>query len=98
MRSNAKRIIRRIYDEVHAALWALLCVGTAYVLVFVIPNLQEIRARAELRRAQEITAEDRFYCSKWGMPEGTRLFMPCALDLQKIRAEAERRMSSDDFF
>jgi hypothetical protein len=98
MQSKVQRIIRRIYDEVHAALWATLCVGTIYVAIFIVPHLPEIRAKADSRRIQEVTAENRFYCNKWGMPEGTNRFTLCELDLQKIRATAERRISSDDFF
>jgi hypothetical protein len=76
----------------------MLCAGTAYVLVFVVPRLPEIGAKAELQRIQNIAAENRFYCGKWGMPEGTRFFTLCALDLQRIRAETERRLSSESFF
>ena len=98
MRINIQKVIHRVYDEVHAALWAVLCAGIAYILIFVVPHVPEIRAKAELLRIREIADENRFYCEKWGMPEGTHRFMLCTLDLQKIRAEAERRILNENSF
>lgn len=98
LRPNVQRIIHRIYAEVYAALWAMLCAGTVYFLVFIVPHFPEIAAKAELQRIRDIAAEDNFYCNKWGMPEGTPRFISCTLDLHRIRAEAERRISSDDLF
>jgi len=97
MPNDIHRTVRRVYDEINAALWALLCGATLYVAVFVLPHVRELWARAERQLAQEIAAEDSLYCGKWGMSPGTPKFEPCALDLQKIRAAAEHRLAQSDF-
>jgi hypothetical protein len=97
MPHDIKKAVRRIYGEINAALWALLCVATLYVALFVLPHAREFWARAERQLAQEIAAENSLYCEKWGMAVGTPKFESCALDLQKIRAAAERRLAESDF-
>jgi hypothetical protein len=97
MPHDIKKAVRRIYGEINAALWALLCVATLYVAVFVLPHVREFWSRAERQLAQEIAAENSLYCGKWGMTRGTPKFESCALDLQKIRAAAERRLAESDF-
>jgi hypothetical protein len=52
-------LVRRVYEEVHLALWAA---GTAFVIcfaVFVAPKLLEIRAAAERLRLHDIANEKR---------------------------------------
>jgi hypothetical protein len=88
-------IIHRIYDNAHAALWAALLVFVLYFAVFVAPKLPEARARVERERIQEISAENRFYCEKWKIPEGTHEHTLCTLDLQEIRAKVEQRIADD---
>src|SRR5262249_15457371 len=62
--------IRRIYDIAHAALWAL-AVATVVNMIINIPQISEARRRAELQRVQEISEENRFYCTKWGLRANT---------------------------
>ena len=95
--SKIRRIVETIYDNVHAALWAILCVYVLYTAVFVMPGIPAARARLEGQRLSEIAAENRFYCEKWGMPVGTHKQVLCTLDLQTIRANVERRMNLDNF-
>jgi hypothetical protein len=90
-----RAIIHRIYDSVHIAIWALGFAMIAYLIVFIIPHLPEARARAERERIQEISVENKFYCEKWKMPEGTHEHTMCTLDLQAIRAKVEQRMADD---
>jgi hypothetical protein len=97
MPHGIKKAVYRVYDEINAALWALLCVASIYVGVFVLPHVRELRARAERHLAQEIAAESSAYCGKWGMSPGTPKFKSCALDLHKIRAAAERRLTESEF-
>jgi hypothetical protein len=97
MSFDIRGTVHRIYNEINVALWALLCVATIYVAVFVVPHLPDIWARAERQLAQEIAAENVLYCGKWGMARGTPKFESCALDLQRIRAAAERRLAESEF-
>jgi hypothetical protein len=84
-----------IYDNVHLAVWSLALSGLICFIIFVVPKMPEARVRAELLRAREISAETKYYCEKWGMPEGTHAHILCALDLQEFRAKIEKRMAQD---
>lgn len=97
MPDDAHRAAHRLYDDINATLWVLLCAVTLYVVVFVLPHVRENWARAERAHAQEIADENSLYCEKWGMTHGTPKFESCALDLQKIRAAAERRLLEPGF-
>ena len=88
-------IVHNLYDTVHAALWAILCAFVLYFVFVIFPQLPAARARVEAARISEIVAEDRLYCEKWGMPVGTQHYTLCALDLQKIRENADRRAVDD---
>jgi hypothetical protein len=58
--------VGRLYDNAEAALWATLLAFVIYSIVFIIPKVPDIRARSESVRAQEIAAENEFYCEKFG--------------------------------
>ena len=90
-------IVETAYDNVHSALWAALCAFILYTLVVVIPGLPAARAEMQRQQVAEIAAENQIYCEKWGMPAGTHRHVLCTLDLQKIRANAERRNDPDIF-
>lgn len=90
-------IVEAAYDNIHAALWAILIVFTLYTVIFILPGLPAARARLERQRLAEIAAESRFYCEKWGMPVGSQREVLCMLDLQEIRTNVERRIDRDDF-
>jgi len=94
---NTWTIIHWIYDNVHAALWAVLAALIVTIIVG-LPRILENRAIAEQRRAAEISNENRYYCEKWGMPAGTDKHASCVLDLQEIRAKEEQRIANDNNF
>jgi hypothetical protein len=94
---NARNMIRRVYDTVHMALWALLVAGAAFLLLH-IPQMRDARAIAEAKRALEISQENKRYCEKWGMPAGTHEHIICTMDLDAIRAEVERRIVEENQF
>jgi hypothetical protein len=99
MNSNNLELLRRIYDEVHAALWAILLALISYFIIFVVPKIPEASDRAEMLRAQEISAEHEWYCNRWGMGPGTERHNQCLSDLQQFRATVEKRIADDiDFF
>jgi hypothetical protein len=85
---------RKVYDIVHAALWALLAVLVVMVVIN-FPQILDAQAVAERQILQEISDENRFYCEKWGMKAGTHEHTLCTLDLQEIRAHVEARIASD---
>ena len=90
-------LIYRIYDFARTAAWALLCSFALYFMIFVLPHAPENLANIEGQRILEIASENRFYCEKWGMREGTESYLQCTLDLQRIRANVERRIDADLF-
>jgi len=81
--------IRRIYDIVHAAFWAL---AVAFVAVVII-NIPQISEAPELQRVQEISEENSFYCTKWGLRVNTHEHLICMMDLDAIRAKVEECIS-----
>ena len=94
---NAWAIIRRVYDTVHDALWALLLAGTVFLLLH-IPQMRDARAIAEAKRMQEIAEQNKFYCQKWGMPAGSHEHLICTMDLDHIRQEVEQRIADESAF
>lgn len=95
MTSRTLTIVHRIYDEAHAALWALLAAGALFFLAVVAPNIPEYRAQAERQRIAEIAAENRSFCEKLGMPAGTQQHTRCTLDVGALRARIARRMADE---
>jgi hypothetical protein len=90
--------IRRVYDTVNMALWAL-AIGAVVFLFLHIPQMREARAIAEAQRVQEIAEENKRYCQKWGMQAGTHEHLICTMDLDAIRAKVEQRIADDiNFF
>ena len=94
---NAWTTIRRVYDIVHMALWALLVAGTVFLLLQ-IPRMREARAIAEAQRALEISEQNRFFCEKWGMRAGSHEHLTCTMDLGQIRREVEQRIAEENDF
>jgi hypothetical protein len=85
-------IIWRIAYHVQMALWAILVGYVIFFLAFVVPNVPKAQSQAERLRAQEIAAEYKLYCEKWGMTEGTHAYTMCTHDLQQFREKVEKRM------
>jgi len=92
---KAWTVIHRIYDNVHAALWAGLCAGLLMFLVVVLPQMPKLQAAAETRRVLDAMAENRDYCDKWGMGPGSAKQAQCILDLQRLRTKIERRIAEE---
>jgi hypothetical protein len=97
-RIGTREIIVRIYDNVHAALWAGLLAFVAYFIVIVAPKMPEAAATAQRQRDFEISAEHNFYCEKWKMGPGTQAHDQCLLDLQAFRASVERRFADETYY
>ena len=97
-KTSAREILVRIYDNVHAALWAGLLAFVAWFIVIVAPKLPEAAARAQSQSILEILAEHRLYCEKLKMGPGTQAHDQCMLDLQAFRAGVERRYADEMFF
>jgi hypothetical protein len=99
MRSHLTwKAIRVIYDYVDSALWALLVAVVIYMSVFVVPSVPKIRAEMERARAQEIAAENSYYCEKLGMQSGTQKYSECLFDLGELRLKVERRINEENEF
>jgi hypothetical protein len=94
---NAWAIIHNIHNTVHAALWALLIAGSAFLLLH-IPQMREAGAIAEAQQVQEISEQSRFYCEKWGMPARSHEHLICTMDLDQIRTEVDQRIADDSRF
>jgi hypothetical protein len=91
------QVIHRIYDYGQMAASALICAIGLYFIVFTLPHVSEIRAEIESRQILEITSENRHYCEKWGMHEGSKTYLQCTLDLQQIRANVEQHIDAHPF-
>jgi signal transduction histidine kinase len=91
-------VIRQVYDWVESALWAGLVAFVIYFLVNVVPNLPEMTRHAVSMRALKIAAENRSYCEKWGMKQGTHEHARCTVDLQELRTRIARDLSDEGVF
>jgi hypothetical protein len=83
--------ISRVYDNVHAALWATLLAAVIYFAIFVLPKVPAMREQYQRDRAQEIADENALYCKKLNMKGGTAAYNECLLILGDFRAKVEQR-------
>lgn len=98
-RTKSEILAKRIYDNLHMALWATLTAFVLWFVVFVVPHLPEIHARAEGLRGQEAAAEQDLYCGKLGMGPNSAMYDRCISDLAEYRSRVEQRMADEsDFF
>jgi hypothetical protein len=100
MKSNKiLELFSHVYDNVHAALWAILLAFVIYLGLFVIPMLPSIREQYQRVRAQEIADENALYCNKLNMKVRTQAYKECLLVLGDFRLKVEQRIFSenDDF-
>ena len=88
-------VVRMVSDYVESLLWASVLVFVGYFLICIAPNLPEIRSRAESIRLLRISAENSFYCEKWGMKQGTHEHTLCTIDLQQLRKKIEKEFADD---
>ena len=94
---NTMALVRRVYDEVHLALWAILAAFLIYFAVFVAPKLPEFQAAAERLRLHDIANENEAYCAKWRMGAGTPLHNQCLEDLQELCAHIDKQFEEDAY-
>ena len=95
MNKRTEDLISRIYDNVHAALWAGLLAFVLFFAVVVAPKIPEVHAKAENERVLAISAEHNFYCNKFGMQADTPAYRQCILDLQSFRAKVLDRFADE---
>ena len=88
--------IVKIYDTVHAALWAVGVALVIFFCVFTLPGMMQFSADLEAKRIQAIAAENKRYCEKWHFPAGTHEHSLCVLDLNELRAKIQQRQIEDD--
>jgi len=88
--------VRTIYDEVNLALWAIAVALAAYAALFVLPKVPAARAQVELLRAEQINAENDWYCARWHMGPGTATHDRCIMDLQQLRTSIENRIADEN--
>lgn len=88
-------LIQKIYDDVHAVLWAILVAFVLWFSVVVVPTLPEMRARAEILHDHEIATEQDFYCEKWGMGPKTTMYRQCILNLKEYRAVVQQDIAEE---
>jgi hypothetical protein len=91
------KAIGLVYSAAHVFFWCLLAAIVAMAL-FSIPRISEARAVAERERLREISAENRFFCEKWGLRASTHEHLICTMDLNEIRSRAEKRLTDNDQF
>jgi hypothetical protein len=91
-------LVGRIYDAIELALWAALIAGLVVFAVFIVPGVPAAQQRAATARAAAFDRECDFYCSKWGMPAGTRRHERCMSDLKQFSRAVIKRIEDDDQF
>jgi hypothetical protein len=93
--SRALAVVRAIYDEINLALWAIAAALSIYVVFVVLPKAPELRARADLGRTQQVSAENEWYCQRWHMGPMSPMHERCIMDLQQLRTSIESRIADD---
>ena len=93
-------LIQKIYDEVHAALWAMLVAFVLWFSVLVVPTFPQMHARAEMLHDHEIATEQDLYCEKLAMGPKTAMYRKCISSLEEYRAKIQQDITdgSDLFF
>lgn len=80
--------------------WKVISTGTAIVLAalfifWLVRTATGERTLLEQQRLDEMAAESRALCEKWGMPAGSPKFAACAADIQAVRDSQLKRMTED---
>ena len=88
-------LIQKIYDDVHAALWAILVAFVLWFWVVVVPTLPQIHTRAEMLHDHEIATEQDVVCGKLGMGLQTTMYRNCISNLEEYRAAMQRRITDE---
>ena len=88
-------LIQKIYDEVHAVLWAMLVAFVMWFSVVVVPTLPQIYARAEILQDHGVATEQDMYCGKLGMGSKTPMYRKCISSLQEYRAKIRQDIADE---
>lgn len=91
-------LVGRIYDGIELALWASLISGLVFFAFFIAPGIPAAQQHSAAARAAAIEHECDFYCSKWGMPAGTRRHELCMSDLKQFSRAVVKRLAEDHPF
>jgi len=91
-------LVGRIYTGIELALWASLIAGLVVFALFIVPGIPAAQQHSVALRAAEFERECAFYCSKWGMPPGTRRHEHCMSDLKRFSRAIAKRVEKDDLF
>lgn len=91
-------MLGRLYDHVELALWASLVAGLIVFALFVLPGIPAAQQRSEAAQAAAFERQCDFYCTRWGMPAGTRRHAQCMSDLRQFRASVEKALAEDEPF
>lgn len=94
-RRRAAGLIRKVYEvgEITMLGIAALFAVEAALLIY---NAPRIYARIDQQIANEIAEENRLFCEKRGLMQGTHAFTACELDLNEVRAKHDKRIDSLD--
>lgn len=87
-----KAYLARLHSEIECALWAILFAGMLFFAVFVAPGIPEAQRRAAAADAAQFTATCSQYCEKWGLARGSLRHSECVQDLNRFRADIEKRL------
>ena len=90
-------------QQTNIVTWKVISIGTAVVLaVFLVLWLARTaegeRAFLAQKNLEEMAAENRALCAKWGMPIGSPKYADCAADIEALRASHERRLAVSEPF
>jgi hypothetical protein len=88
--------IQKIYDDVHAALWAILLAFLLWFSAIVVPRLPQIHARAEMLHDHEIATEQDMYCEQLGMGPKTPTYRKCVSSLEDYRAKIQQHIADEN--
>lgn len=91
-------LVGRIYHGIELALWAGLIAGLVVFALFVVPGIPVAQQLGAAARAAAFEHECDFYCSKWGMPSGSRRHEQCMSDLKQFSRAVIKRIEEDDLF
>ena len=91
-------LVGRIYTGIELALWSGLIAGLIVFAFFIVPGIPAAQQRSAAARAVAFEHECDFYCSKWGMPAGTRRHERCMSDLKRFSRAIARRIEEEDWF
>lgn len=72
-----------------------IAIPVALFVAWTVHTAAAYRAVIEQDRANEMAAESRALCAKWGVPESSAKYSDCVADIQTIRDRHEHRLTED---